>query len=264
MRSLKLTVAYDGGAYAGWQVQPNDPTVQATLETAWGEITGEKFAPGHARLTAAGRTDSGVHALGQVVGILTESRLTNNALHRGLNAKLPADVAVLALENAPADFHATHDAVSKLYRYEIHNGRVPRVFDRHVTWHYPQPLDAEAMHTAGQLLVGRYDFSSFESAGSPRPDSVRTVLCLSVKRDVERDVERGRAGGQERITIEVEGDGFLYNMVRAIVGTLVTVGRGVEPIDWVAEVLATKDRRRAGQTAPAKGLCLVSVRYEPR
>ena len=252
-RLLKLTVAYDGGAYAGWQVQPNDPTVQAALENAWHEITGEKFAPGHARLTAAGRTDSGVHAMGQVVGILTDSQLTNNELHRGLNAMLPDDVAVLAVGDAPADFHATHEAVSKLYRYEIHNGRIPKVFDRHVTWHYPQPLDSEAMHEAGQVLVGRHDFSSFESVGSPRPDSVRTILHLSVK--------QGRGELEERITIEVEGDGFLYNMVRAIVGTLVAVGRGVEPVDWVAEVLAAKDRRRAGQTAPAQGLCLVSVKY---
>jgi tRNA pseudouridine38-40 synthase len=244
MRWLKLTVAYDGTNYAGWQVQPSEPTVQGVLEAAWHEITREEV-----RVTAAGRTDAGVHALGQVVGVETATRLTNDDLHRGLNAVLPNDVAVLAIDDAPGNFHATHDAVAKTYRYQIHNGRTPDVFGRRYSWHYPQPLDAARMHEAGQALVGRHDFASFESAGSERPDTVRTLSRLSVNRD------------GDRIELEVTGDGFLYNMVRAIVGTLVEVGKASRDVGWPAEVLAQCDRRVAGQTAPPHGLFLVRVDY---
>ncbi|MGE3240600.1 MAG: tRNA pseudouridine(38-40) synthase TruA, partial [Pirellulales bacterium] len=201
------------------------------------------------RVMAAGRTDAGVHALGQVVGLSTETALTTADLHRGLNAVLPEDVAIVAVEEAPENFHATHDARRKTYRYQIHNGRTPDVFHRRYVWHFPQPLDAEQMAIAARLLEGRHDFAAFESAGSERPDTVRTLF----------KVEVGRIA--ERITIEVTGDGFLYNMVRSIVGTLVEVGKGSREAAWVAEVLASCDRRRAGQTAPALGLFLVSVEY---
>lgn len=247
-RWLKLTVAYDGGAYAGWQVQPDKPTVQGTLEATWQRLAQESL-----RVTAAGRTDAGVHALGQVVGLATETRLTNDDLHRGLNALLPNDIAVVTVEDAPESFHATYDAVGKRYRYHIHNGRAPSVFDRNYAWHYPQPLDAEAMHTAGQGLVGRHDFSSFETAGSERPDSIRTVHELTVVRNTSDD--------PDRVTIDVCGDGFLYNMVRTIVGTLVEVGIGKRDRGWPAEVLNACDRRKAGQTAPPHGLFLVWVDY---
>lgn len=247
-RWLKLTVAYDGGAYAGWQVQPDKPTVQGTLEATWQRLTQESL-----RVTAAGRTDAGVHAFGQVVGLTTATRLPNDDLHRALNALLPNDIAVCTIEDAPENFHATYDAVGKRYRYHIHNGRSPSVFDRHYAWHYPQPLDAAAMHTAGQGLVGHHDFSSFETAGSERPDSVRTIHELTVV--------RGISDHSERITIDVAGDGFLYNMVRTIVGTLVEVGTGKREVAWPAEVLAAQDRRRAGQTAPPHGLFLVRVEY---
>ncbi len=243
-RWLKLTVAYDGTAYAGWQIQPTEPTVQAVVEAAWHEITRESI-----RVMAAGRTDAGVHALGQVVGLLTESALSTSDLHRALNAVLPDDVAIVSVEDAPDDFHATHDAKRKTYRYQIHNGRTPDVFNRRFVWHYPQPLAAEQMHAAAQTLLGKHDFASFESAGSERPDSVRTLFAVDVQ----------RVG--DRITIEVTGDGFLYNMVRSIVGTLVEVGKGSRDATWVAEVLDSCDRRRAGQTAPPQGLFLVSVEY---
>jgi tRNA pseudouridine38-40 synthase len=246
-RWLKLTLAYDGGAYAGWQVQPDKPTVQGTLEAALRQITQEGV-----RVTAAGRTDAGVHALGQVVGFATATRLSNADLQRALNAVLPADIAVLSLADASEGFHATRDAVAKRYRYQIHNGRTPSVFDRHFAWHYPQPLDARAMHEAGQALVGRHDFSSFETAGSERPDSIRTIHELSVARGEELS---------ERVTVEVAGDGFLYNMVRTIVGTLVDVGVGARDVNWPAAVLAACDRREAGQTAPPHGLFLVNVSY---
>ena len=266
-RWLKLTVAYDGGAYAGWQVQPDKPTVQGVVEAAWCEITQESV-----RLTAAGRTDAGVHALGQVAGVVTESQLSTADLQRGLNAMLPDDVAILAVEEARQGFHATHDAIGKRYCYHIHNARLRSVFNRHYAWHYPQPLDAAVMHVAGQGLVGRHDFSSFESAGSERPDAVRTITELAVARGRESfatgehatslSTQSQKTPDPFLVTIEIAGDGFLYNMVRAIVGTLIEVGRGARGVDWPREVLAAQDRRRAGQTVPPHGLFLVSVDYD--
>ncbi len=266
-RWLKLTVAYDGTAYAGWQIQPELPTVQGALQTVWQQLTQEPV-----NVTAAGRTDAGVHALGQVVGLSTDSRLSNEELRRGLNALLPEDVAVIAVEDARERFHATHDAAGKRYRYHIHDARLRSVFDRRYTWHYPHPLDAAAMHAAGQALIGRHDFSSFESAGSERPDSVRTITELTVTRGFHAGEflrnsqlavsEKLPHAPSDRVTIDVAGDGFLYNMVRAIVGTLVEVGRGTRDTHWPAQVLAARDRRQAGQTAPPHGLFLVSVDYK--
>lgn len=247
-RWLKLTVAYDGARYSGWQSQPDRPTVQGTIEAAWHEITQETL-----RVTAAGRTDAGVHALGQVVGLSTETLLSTATLLRALNAVLPSDVAVVRIEEAHEGFHATYEAIGKRYRYQIHNGRVPSVFDRDFAWHFPHELDEEAMRRAGQVLIGRHDFSSFETAGSERPDSVRTITELTVA--------RGAAELAERVTIEVAGDGFLYNMVRTIVGTLVEVGRGARDEAWPGDVLVACDRRQAGQTAPPHGLFLVRVDY---
>jgi tRNA pseudouridine38-40 synthase len=271
-RWLKLTVAYDGTNYAGWQVQPDKPTVQGAIESAWREITQEVV-----RVTAAGRTDAGVHALGQVVAVVTENRLPVADLQRGLNAVLPEDVAIVSLEEAREGFHATYDALGKTYRYQIHNGRLPAIFDRRYIWHYPQPLDADAMHAAAQGLVGKHDFSSFESVGSERPDSVRTITELSVRRGwLGTSGHRGTVvvieppghsqlsdpeALADRVNIEVSGDGFLYNMVRAIVGTLVEVGRGTRDPTWPAVVLTACDRTRAGQTAPPQGLFLVRVEY---
>ncbi len=247
-RWLKLTVAYDGARYSGWQFQPDKPTIQGAVEAAWLEITQEAL-----RVTAAGRTDAGVHALRQVVGFRTETLLSTETLLRALNAVLPNDVAVLSVEEAHEGFHATYEAIGKRYRYQIHNGRVPSVFERNYCWHFPHLLDATAMHRAGQVLVGRHDFSSFETAGSERPDSIRTITELTVL--------RGTVELADRVTIEVAGDGFLYNMVRTIVGTLVEIGRGTRDEAWISEVLSACDRRRAGQTAPPQGLFLVSVEY---
>jgi tRNA pseudouridine38-40 synthase len=255
MRWLKLTVSYDGTAYAGWQIQPDQLTVQGTFQATWQQLTQEQV-----NVTAAGRTDAGVHALRQVVGVSTSTRLSNDDLLRGMNALLPEDIAVIAIDDAREGFHATYDALGKRYRYQIHNARSPSVFDRQYAWHYPQPLDAAAMHGAGQALIGRHDFSSFETAGSERPDSIRTIHQLTVTRG--GDSRNGlKSVLQNRITIEVSGDGFLYNMVRTIVGTLVEVGAGKREINWPADVLAARDRRAAGQTAPPHGLFLVSVDY---
>jgi tRNA pseudouridine38-40 synthase len=171
-------------------------------------------------------------------------------LRRGLNAVLPDDVVVVAIDDAPTGFHATHDALRKTYRYQLHDGPTPPLFDRRCVWHVRgRRLDERAMGQGGATLVGRHDFASFETAGSERASTVRTVLALSVV----------RLG--DRVDVEVTGDGFLYNMVRTIAGTLVEVGRGAKPPEWVGRVLAARDRSAAGPTAPAQGLVLLCVEY---
>ncbi len=249
MRVFKLTLAYDGTNYSGWQMQPRRVTLQETLERALAKITGEAI-----RVTASGRTDAGVHALGQVVSLRSETHLEPDVLQRALNAELPHDMAVLAVEVADDDFHATGRSVRKRYEYRLDDGPLRDVFARHYAWHCHGRLDAAAMHRAAQSLAGTHDFSSFETSGSPRTSSVRTVFELSVT--------RGQGGESNRLTLAIEADGFLYNMVRAIVGTLVDVGRGNEDESWPARVLAACDRGMAGQTAPPQGLFLVRVDYD--
>lgn len=251
MRSILLTIAYEGTAYAGWQVQPGQRTIQAELEQALLKITGEAI-----RVTGSGRTDAGVHALGQVAGFQTSGAMPADVFQRALNAELPDDIAILSAAEAVADFHPIRDSVSKRYRYLIDNGSVRDVFSRRFAWHVHRPLDDGAMAAGATHLVGRHDFSSFETAGAPRPDSIRTITHLSVI--------RGGNEQENRITIEVEADGFLYNMVRAIVGTLVEVGRGAQPPDWVRETLEALDRSQAGPTAPPQGLFLLWVKYPDR
>ena len=282
MRTLKLTIAYDGTAYAGWQFQLGRPTVQETLESAISQITGQRV-----RVLASGRTDAGVHALGQVAAFRTNSALPPDVLVRALNANLPHDIAVLEAAEAPAAFHPIRHAVRKRYRYLIHDGPIREVFGRQFVWHYVYGrLDAEAMQRAAAPLLGKHDFRSFQSSGAPRKTSVRTVFDLSVRRgrageppclpspfgrgagseggaagESRQNVGQGRGGDEDFIRIEIEANGFLYNMVRAIVGTLVPVGRGVRPESWPVEVLAAADRRLAGPTAPPQGLCLMRVEY---
>ena len=293
MRTIKLTLAYDGTAYAGWQIQPDQPTVQAALEATIKKVTGSET-----RAVASGRTDAGVHALGQVVAFQTESQLPVEVLQRALNAELPGDIAVLDAAEVAEGFHPIRDALRKRYRYVIHDGPVRDIFQRFYCWHYHHGrLDAEAMHRAARLLVGKHDFSTFESAGAERATSIRTICDIFVRRTGQGGarptlldkpaVAPGRtgqgggtpntldglgrpsykgnnptgAGGGDWIVLEVEADGFLYNMVRAIVGTLVEVGRGARPESWVGEVLAATDRSAAGPTAPPQGLFLLKVDY---
>jgi tRNA pseudouridine38-40 synthase len=269
MATFKLTLAYDGAEFSGWQAQPGQRTVQGVLERAWREITGEAV-----RVNAAGRTDAGVHAAGQVVSLDSPTQISPGTLVGALNSQLPVDAAVLSVEAAPEGFHATHDAKCKRYRYTIYNHARRPVFLRKYAWHVPTPLDVVAMHQAGQALVGRHDFVSFQSAGSERESTVRTIFAVDVERAGAGE-GRGFAGEtpasllrghdeEERaslITIDVEGDGFLYNMVRAIAGTLVEVGRGKREPSSLADVVAARDRCAAGQTAPAHGLSLMYVRY---
>jgi tRNA pseudouridine38-40 synthase len=271
MPAFKLILCYDGTAYAGWQSQRNKPTVQDTLEAAIREVTGQSL-----RVLASGRTDAGVHALGQVVGFEVDTRLSAEVFHRALNANLPDDIAILELSEVPAGFHPTHHAVRKRYRYIIYDGPHRNVFQRQYCWQYPYGvLDADAMHAAAAALLGRHDFSSFESQGSRRKSSVRTISHISVCRrgtvgsdlpsaDAVRAGE-GRGESSESsgpwIVVEVEADGFLYNMVRAIVGTLAEVGGGIRPVTWPAEVMQAANRGAAGRTAPPQGLFLVNVDY---
>ncbi len=248
MHGIKLTLAYDGTAYAGWQIQPERTTVQGVLETAIERVTGNS-----SRTLASGRTDAGVHALGQVVGFRTDSKLSPETLLRALNAELPRDVAVLDAARVGDDFHPIRNAVTKRYRYVIHDGPARDVFGRHYAWQTKGPLDAQAMHRAACGLLGRHDFSSFESAGAPRQDSIRTITDIHVT--------RGQGTDQHTITTEIEADGFLYNMVRAIAGTLVEVGRGAREESWPAQAMAATDRGKAGPTAPPQGLFLMCVDY---
>jgi tRNA pseudouridine38-40 synthase len=245
VRNFKLILSYDGTDFNGWQSQPAFRTVQQTLEEAIAKLTGEP----RIRANASGRTDAGVHALGQVVNFFSTTRLASDVLRRAINAHLPDDVAVLAVEEMPQAFDANHDAVRKLYRYVIHDGDVPSPFVRRYACQSRRPLDAKAMARAATCLRGRHDFRSFETQWPNRMSSVRTITHLAVN----------RCG--DYIWLDVEADGFLYNMVRAIAGTLMNVGRGYWSETQVEQILQAGDRTIAGPTAPACGLFLVRVTY---
>jgi tRNA pseudouridine38-40 synthase len=245
MRNLKLTIRYDGTDFFGWQTQPNRRTVQETLEQAITAITQEE----RLRVNCSGRTDSGVHAVGQVANVYTATKLSCETLLKAINAKLPEDVSLRDVVEVPQSFCANKDAVRKMYRYVIQSGRLHDPFMRKYAWFVRQPLDVDAMDRASRCLVGRHDFRCFETEWPNRLTSVRTITHLAVSRF------------GEFIWIDVEADGFLYNMVRAIAGSLVQVGRGFWPETQIAEVLNAMDRRLAGPTAPPEGLFLMRVTY---
>lgn len=247
-RSLKLTLAYDGTGYSGWQIQPNRPTIQESVEKTFYKVTGE-----FVRVTASGRTDAGVHALGQVASLRTNSGLAVAVLEKAINAELPPDIVLLSIVDMPPEFDALRDTVKKSYRYQIHNVQAADIFARLFVWHIAMPLDVVAMRRAARHLIGTHDFRSFQSSGGERRSTVRTIFDI--------DVFRGTGDQQQRILIEVQADGFLYNMVRSIVGALVEIGRGARPESWLGEVVCAKDRRQAGPTAPPQGLFLVQVDY---
>jgi tRNA pseudouridine38-40 synthase len=258
LRFFKLTLAYDGTNYHGWQIQPDRPTVQGELERALAEIFRQPI-----RVAGSSRTDAGVHAQGQVVSFSLETEMAVDKLRRAINHFLPEDISVRSVEDAREGFHAIGDTVRKRYRYVLHDGPVCDVFRRKYAWWYGRPLDADRMHQGAQFLTGKHDFRSFESQWPTRDSSVRTVLDVCAYREpqgVEQPAPIDRLT-RPFVCVEIEADGFLYNMVRSIVGTLVDVGRGAREPAWVGEVLAAQDRSRAGRTAPPEGLTLLWVEH---
>ena len=248
MRILKITLQYDGTDFVGWQRQANGVSIQELVERALEPIEGQPVT-----VIGAGRTDAGVHAIGQVASVQLESAIDAASLLRALNATLPDAVRVTAVDEAPPDFNARFAAVGKVYEYRIWNGPVVPPFERRYAWHVPQKLDLDRMREAGRALIGRHDFAAFRAAGSDVATSERTIRCVNLD----------AVGENEKVTLTVAGDGFLRHMVRAIAGTLVDVGLGRRPIDSVAAALASRDRAQAGATAPALGLFLVKVDYGP-
>lgn len=245
MIRYKLTLEYDGRGFVGWQRQANGTSVQAVLETAVQRFCGETVTA-----IAAGRTDAGVHALGQVAQIDLEREIAADQLRDALNFHLkPLPVAVLEAERAPEGFHARFSAVLRRYRYRIVNRRAPLALDAGRAWRVPQPLDAGAMHHAAQHLVGRHDFSSFRASLCQSSSPVKTLNRLEVERS------------GEEIAIHAEARSFLHHQVRNFVGSLKLVGEGRWSEADLVRVLEARDRRAAGPTAPAHGLYLVEVRY---
>jgi tRNA pseudouridine38-40 synthase len=245
MRNLKMILEYDGEAYHGWQRQANGLTIQQVLEEKIAVLTGEAV-----KVIGSGRTDAGVHALGQVASFKTSAALPVLPFMKGINSLLPRDIAVTDLREADSAFHARYDAKSKVYLYQVVNGPVRPVMLRRRAWFVPGPLDIERMREAAEHFMGTHDFSSFCSTHSDAPDHVRTLTAVRV--------ETGRRG---LIKIEMEADGFLRHMVRGLVGTLIEVGRGKRPAFDLPAVLCAKDRRLGGMTAPPHGLFLKEVRY---
>ena len=251
MSHFKLTIAYDGTGLVGWQRQAGGVSVQGLLEDACAELDGKPVA-----VAGAGRTDAGVHALGQVASLTLERSIAPDSVVRALNTRLPPAVRVLDAVSVPDEFHARFDARRKRYRYRIANGPVLSPFERSYAWHLPAPaLDLGAMAEAAAALEGLHDFKAFQGVGSEtRHGTERTLYSVRVT---------GTSGSDRIVTVDVSGSGFLRHMVRNIIGTLVEVGVGRRPPGWMAEVLAGGDRARAGRTAPAAGLFLVAVEYDP-
>jgi tRNA pseudouridine38-40 synthase len=261
MPCFRLIIAYDGTEFVGWQRQATGVSVQAVLEEAASAIDGRPVA-----VTGAGRTDAGVHALGQVAGLRLARPIEAGTLVRALNAHLPPQVRVIAADEVGPSFHARFDARAKTYRYHLWNGAVLPPFVRGFVWHVPAPeLAVSRMDAAARLLEGRHDFAAFQSLGTDVSSSIRTVFSSSVRRIALGDAPGPTAGLADAagvlVAYEVSGDGFLRHMVRSIVGTLIEVGRGRRDPAWVADVLSSCDRRQAGRTVPAEGLCLVGVAY---
>ncbi|HLS88999.1 MAG TPA: tRNA pseudouridine(38-40) synthase TruA [Sphingobacteriaceae bacterium] len=247
-RRIKMLVAYDGTDYHGFQVQPGMRTVQAVLEEALGRLAGHPV-----QVTPAGRTDAGVHAGGQVVHWDLYGSIPVDRLVTALRGLLPQDLVVYRAEETHPDFHARYDAVSKIYRYSILTGPHGWPFIARYVLHHPHPLDVQAIKWAGRLLQGRRDFASFQAAGAATKTTVRNLMRVDVDEQV---MAWGRM-----LHITFEADGFLYHMVRNMVGTLLEIGRGYRGLGWLEEVLNARDRRAAGPTAPAQGLSLVEVKY---
>ncbi len=250
MRNLKLILSYDGTDFAGWQVQPDAVTVQGTLASAIGRITGEKVLP-----QASGRTDAGVHALAQVVTFVTESSVPTPNFVKALNDILPPSVRVLKVEEAAADFHARHSAQAKTYRYRIYRAGICSPFFARYVWHYPYPLDEAAMIHAAAEVEGQHDFTSFAAVDPERgqegfaASNVRSIFSSNWQRQADE------------LVYTVRGSGFLHHMVRNLVGSFILVGKGTLKAGDMQRIMVERNRSAAGATAPASGLYLVNVEY---
>ncbi len=244
-RNFKLIIEYDGSDYHGWQRQARDRSIQQEIETALRTMTGRSVT-----LFGSGRTDAGVHALGQAANFHCMTRMTPDALQKGLNSLLPLDIVIRECAPVPSSFHARYAAKSKRYRYAILNSPLRPAVGRAYVWWIRAPLDLASMREALPYLIGVHDFRSFEGTGSPRQHTVRHVTQAELE-----------TGGDGRILFHIEANGFLRFMVRNIVGTLVMIGQGKMAPQAIEEILSSRDRRRAGATAPAQGLCLMQVNY---
>ena len=243
---VKLVVAYDGTAYCGWQIQPNGITVQQVLNETLSQFFHQEIA-----VVGASRTDSGVHALCNVCAFDVDTRMPADKISYALNQFLPDDISVVASEEVDKDFHPRFQKGKKTYEYKILNSPFPNPVERLYSLFYHRPLDVERMKKAAAYLVGEHDFTSFSSIHAQTNTFVRRVYCCDVEKD-ERDM----------ITIHIEGNGFLYNMVRIIAGTLIEVGNGrIEP-EAIKDILEAKDRSKAGPTAPPEGLMLMDIQYD--
>ncbi|OGP54447.1 MAG: tRNA pseudouridine(38-40) synthase TruA [Deltaproteobacteria bacterium RBG_13_52_11] len=245
MRNIKLTIEYDGTAYHGWQIQPGLKTIQGVIRERISQITQEKI-----NLLGAGRTDAGVHALGQVANFHTESTIDLIALQRGLNSLLAPDIVIKGVDEVEEGFHARFSARSKVYEYHILNQPYPSAIGRNYAWFIPHEIDLTSMQKCGRLLIGSHDFSSFRASGDESRHSIREVIRLEIEQR-----------GGHLIVVAIEANAFLREMVRSIVGTLVAVGRGKTSVEEFEEIFQARDRRKAGMTAPAHGLFLAEVKY---
>ena len=245
-KNIKITLEYDGSQFHGWQRQKRDRTIQEEIEAALYQIMGSRIT-----VIGSGRTDSGVHALGQVANFICDTRLEDKGIQNALNSLLPKAIVVSKCQQVDRDFHARYAAKSKTYHYKIYNHPIPKAIGRQYAWHIRRPLDKDGMCAAAEILIGRHDFSAFEGSGSPRSNSIRQIFKAGFS----------KAANPNYLTFEIEADGFLRFMVRNIVGTLVNVGRGKTDLDTFTSVLRSHDRRQAGATAPPHGLFLVKVTY---
>lgn len=240
-----LQIQYDGTHYAGYQSQPDQSTIQGCLDNAISKVADHKVVS-----TCAGRTDAGVHAVGQVVHFDTTAERDDHAWLMGINSNLPPDISVTWVKRVADDFHARFDAVARSYRYTVYNAPNRQAMShRYATWHR-KPLDAEAMHRAAQCLLGEHDFSAFRAVGCQAKSPVRTVQAISVE----------RAG--DLITLDIQANAFLYHMVRNIMGSLLEIGEGEQTVEWMEVALKSKNRSAAGVKAPPNGLCLLEITYE--
>lgn len=246
MRTLKLTVAYDGTRFVGWQRQAEGDSLQGVLEAALARFEGAAVT-----VQGAGRTDSGVHALAQVASVRVTCAHDVATLTRALNARLPEDLRVLSVEEVAPDFHARFSAKNKTYQYRIRNAPIAMPFERAYVWHLSEPLDVDTMRQAAAMVVGTHDFAAFQSVGTQVPCSIRTVLRSAIVQPEPT-----------LIAYEVTGDGFLRHMVRALAGTLVEIGRGWRTAESMRDLVAGATRHDAGATAPPHGLFLVAVDYD--